>query len=182
MKKSFFVVSVFFSLFFLSCKNEFNAYDSSVSTVSRVFKNKTGSFDSKPYYDVTLKDNNAFQVVQSDFSKYIKNSYMNGDNCIRFSKNNNTLYYDGICANSLYEGKRISFKYEYEIKAASSSLMYLKPKNPRTVIYVIDGVEMFGKDVPSFIGYIPLYGFGGGRLEVSSHLKGESSIVCGTYW
>lgn len=189
MKKLLFFLMIILTVFLVSCDfglSSTDSIDNEGNKKTSITKGRSvkGGFDMKPFFDVTMKNIDANDVIIDEFKHLTVERYYNGqDGVITLNKNKGTLKYS-IASVSIEnkEYKNVTFSYEYKLNAASKNLIYLCPKNYRTVKVYANGQELSGRDFSSFAFYIPLYGFGEGRLEVSNHLVNKSMIKNGTYW
>ena len=85
MKKSYFILSIIFSMLVLSCENSFNMTkslseeqsQSAMKKTVKINRNVTGGFDLKPYIDVTMKNVDACDINIYDFEALlITNTFM----------------------------------------------------------------------------------------------------------
>lgn len=169
----------------LSCTNDYITGGGGEKEVNRPSARSvsTGGFDLTPYYDVSNEANDCNMINNDIFSEYIGREYQNGYSVLRFDvvKKEVTLHISD-CKLKGYENSNIYLNYEYELKAASRNLGYIVPKRGTQINCIVNGKRVEADEVSPFMFYIPFYGFGNSRFEVSAHFAGESLINSGTYW
>lgn len=191
MKKSYFIVSMIFSMLVLSCENSFNMIkpvteeqrQSAMKKTVKVNRNVTGGFDLKPYIDVTMKNVDASDINIYDFEALLAEEYSFNGNRIKFNLEEKKVRFNLLSAE--IRGQKysnVSVCYGYTIKSASSNLLYMCPIDYKSVEIFAGGNKLNPQDFSPFAFYVSLYGFGLGRLEVSKHLNNESFVHGGTYW
>lgn len=191
MKKSYFILSIIFSMLVLSCENSFNMTkslseeqsQSAMKKTVKINRNVTGGFDLKPYIDVTMKNVYACDINIYDFEALLAEEYFFNGNKIKFYQKEKKVRFNLLSAE--IRGKKytnVSVCYNYTIKAASSNLIYMCPIDSKSVEVFENGNKLNVSDFSPFAFYVSLYGFGLGRLEVSKHLNNESFVHGGTYW
>lgn len=171
------VIIGFFFFLFSSCSMNARGGSKPSSKISR------SAVDSSEYKDVTLANVNAKILTKTDFAVLCSGEYKYGNSSIvvDFKKGRLSLRTDS-CQLEKYAGKSFSIDYIYTVKAASSSCLYLCPSTYNNLHVECDGVSYKAVEFSSFAAFIPLYGFGQNRLEVSSILAGEIAMPSGTYW
>lgn len=177
------ILLAFSFVMFSSCRTELTPFnidkESSKKKIERVKQNNPNSIDPGYFFDVTLRQNNAFTVTKDAFMSSCDGYYTKGDSSIRVLDDYIVLRSDSI-ASGKYKGSSFVCEYEYVLKAGGSHMMYLCPKN-------IKSLRINGNDIPKglysdFYTYVPLYGFGENRIEVSSVMDGVIALPSGTYW
>ena len=171
------IFTLFICMNLISCnqnKEEISEVKSSVIT-RRV--------DYNEYIDVTNKDVNASLLKKSDFAVLSYGTYINGNSYINidFEKGRVKLYTDNCMYESL-KGKSLEAEFVYNVKSANMNTLYLSPTTLYNLTVKVDNKEVKASVLPSFLLYVPLFGFGQSRLEVSSILNGEIGLPSGTYW
>lgn len=188
MKKVLFFLVCVLSLCVFSCDYEVKESDSTdIRIVGRrkaMESRSAGGVDMSAFFDVTFKDVDANDVMSEEVYELVKGkSYRAGNTVISFSRNKMNVNVNiAGCDLKEYEGANISYSYEYEVKAASKNLIYICPKDYRTVKVNINDDVKSGRELGQFALYFPLYGFGESRLEVSKHLNSEALVKGNTYW
>lgn len=179
------VLSLFIIMAVLnSCDNGMSGNDdmNESGRIKSVNALNTGGFDLKPYFDASDRKNSAYEVKIDDFNSLCSRTYECQDATITFNKKENRVTVKNAeCEIRGRKYTNISASYKYKIKAAGDNLLYLCPCDGDVKIYS-DNQEIKVNDMPPFSMYISFYGFGKGRIEVSSFLNGESMISGGTYW
>ena len=143
------------------------------------------SIDSGKFLDVTLNNVNASVVSKKDFNHTTYGTFYSedGSSFISIDPSNNLCFiHTSNSSHPYFNGKRMDASFIYDLKAASNDVLYLCPLTMEGVLINIDGKPIKALNAPSFSLYIPLYGFGENRIEVSSVLEGETSLPYGTYW
>ena len=178
MKKfNFILFTVLFCFLLLTCDNGLTVKNENIKETKKTEKKGrevTGGFDLLPFTDVSLKTVDASQIKLKDFEELVSGTYVNG-------KTGGSLFFEGdrVSFSVRENGQDITLSYQYDIKAASKNIIYLKPLNKNSVKCTVNGIQ---SDLSQFSAYISMYGFGEGRIEVSKHLNEESLIKGGTYW
>ena len=141
------------------------------------------SVDPGKYVDVTDKNVNAYLLKKNDFALICSGLYKNGNSTIfvDFEKGKVKLITDKSTLDE-YKGKLIETEFIYKIKSANSNTLYLCPSTLYNLDVKIDGEIKKASTLSSFCLYVPFYGYGESRLEVSSILNGEIFMPSGTYW
>lgn len=142
----------------------------------------TRSLDETEYINVTLKNVNGKLLDKTDFALVCNGRYWNGNSYIEFdmTKGRCRLYTNN---SRLYEGEEVVADFIYTVKAASENCIYICPSSMNKTGFTHNGKYELGiESIYSFALYIPLYGYGQKRLEVSSILNDEICMPSGTYW
>ncbi len=181
MKKAVVIIGMCFMLF--SCANQINEIHDSRKPVQKTIKVQRMAVDSGNYVDVTMKNVNASVIDTNYFDSVIKNNYKS-DNCtINFDKSKNMVsVYVNNSKMKGFEGKTIRCTYKYVLKSSSENCVYICPVKRSDTLCFIDEEPYSLSKLPSFMFYIPLYGFGENRIEVSSIMKNEGAVNCQTLW
>ena len=170
-------------LLFISCANQINEVQNNKVSDTKKIKVQRLAMDSGKYVDVTMKNVNASIFDTSYFNSVIKRNYKS-DNCtLNFDTNNQKVHvYVKKSKMKGFEGKTIDCTFKYVLKSSGENCVYICPvKRSDTLCYIDEEVVSLTK-LPSFMFYIPLYGFGENRIEVSSIMKNEGAVNCQTLW
>ena len=179
MKKFLIIINITLLFLLPSCKTEVPR----LTKVGEQKISKTVKVDNSEYIDCTNDNINASVITNSDFLLYCRGSFRNGNNVISINPEEETITIE--TSSSLNEkmfGKNVKATFKYDIDSASSNLLYIRPKTRESGQVFIDDVPYSILELPSFLLYIPLYGFGQKRIEVSPILDGEVLLSSGTYW
>ncbi len=186
-KAAAFILTVITVFLFSTCENSINQdYEDSYDTVrEKKVKNKNGQggFDLKPYIDASSRNVRAEDITIYDFEELCSKEYRCNTASIKVNKREHTVTLSN--PNARIRGKEydnLYAKFSYKVKAAGNNLLYLCPVNNGEAEFYIDSVKTEVTDVLPFCLYVSFYGFGEGRIEVSSFLNEESMITGGTYW
>ena len=182
MKKSvLFIVS--FLVLSVSCKNHLNLGSDSLKTVDKTAKIQRYTVDKGQYVDVTMKNVDAKLFDVSYFNEMTSFGYKSKNAVIYFDKTKGTVNISVFKSeNNSFKGKKMECTFEYDVKAASSNCIYICPKTRNGNVCYIDGEAFSFVNLPSYMFYIPLYGFGENRIEISSVMKNEGILSCQTFW
>ena len=170
-------------LLFISCANQINEVQNNKVSDTKKIKVQRLAMDSGKYVDVTMKNVNASIFDTSYFNSVIKRNYKS-DNCTFNFDTNNQKVHVHIKNSKMkgFEGKTIDCTFKYVLKSSGENCVYICPvKRSDTLCYIDEEVVSLTK-LPSFMFYIPLYGFGENRIEVSSIMKNEGAVNCQTLW
>lgn len=190
MKKILQIVFIILSLFlFMTCENSINAdYEEGGRVIEGRKGKKTqrsgqGGFDLKPYIDASNRNVNAYDITVSDFEELCRREYRCASASIKINTKDHTVTLrntDAVIRGNEYQN--LYAKYEYKMLAAGENLLYLCPVNNFSCELMSGSRKLDVDKVSPFSLYVSFYGFGEGRIEVSSFLNGESMIPGGTYW
>lgn len=190
MKKILEIILTVMSLFlFLTCENSISAdYQDNTDysgSVSKKTKNRSGQqgFDLKPYIDASSRNVSAYDLTVYDFEELCKGEFRCGSASIKFNSKEHTVTIrntDAKVRGTDYQN--IFARYEYKMTAAGDNLLYICPVSNKTAEFSSNSQKLDCDSVSPFALYVSFYGFGEGRIEVSSFLSGESIIPGGTYW
>ena len=170
-------------LLFISCANQINEVQNNKVSDTKKIKVQRLAMDSGKYVDVTMKNVNASIFDTSYFNSVIKRNYKS-DNCTLNFDTNNQKVHVHVKKSKMkgFEGKTIDCTFKYVLKSSGENCVYICPvKRSDTLCYIDEEVVSLTK-LPSFMFYIPLYGFGENRIEVSSIMKNEGAVNCQTLW
>ena len=163
------------------CGCNFSGGDSSMSTKKKIAV--LHALDKVQYRNVTMNNVNARYLDREDFSSLVSGKYVNGESYIEIDMERGRCHvYTENCPNAAYKGEKFESDFVYTVKAAGENCIYLCPLSLNKTGYshndrFVDAVE--GKP---FALYLPFYGYGENRLEVSSIMNGEICMPSGTYW
>lgn len=188
MKKYLKIILYVSSLFlFMTCENSINAdyQGNSFNGNSKQSgsRNVRQGFDLKPYIDASSKNINAADLTVYDFEELCEGEYKCGNSTIRINKKEHTISLrnpDTTVRGIKYQN--VFAKYEYKMIAAGDNLLYICPVSNKTAEFSSNAVKLDCDSVSPFALYVSFYGFGEGRIEVSSFLNEESIMKGGTYW
>ena len=168
---------------FFSCANQINEMHNTKSAVQKTIKVQRLAMDNGTYVDVTMKNVNASVIDTAYFNSVIRNNYKS-DNCvINFEKTNSMVHVKVYRSNMKgFEGKEIECSFKYVLKSSGENCVYICPVKRSDTLCYINGDPHTLSSLPSFMFYIPLYGFGENRVEVSSIMKNEGAVNCQTLW
>ena len=170
-------------MLFFSCVNQISEVQNNKVTETKKIKVQRLAMDSGKYVDVTMKNVNASVIDTSYFNTLINRNYRS-DNCIlNFDTVNQKVHVHVKNSNMKgFERKTIDCTFRYVLKSSGENCVYICPvKRSDTLCYIDEEVVSLTK-LPSFMFYIPLYGFGENRIEVSSIMKNEGAVNCQTLW
>lgn len=190
MKKILQTVFIILSLFlFMTCENSITADYGEGGEVYQGRKTKNsnrsgqGGFDLKPYIDASNRNVNAYDLTVYDFEELCRREYRCEPASIKINTKDHTVTLrntDAVIRGNEYQN--LYAKYEYKMMAAGENLLYLCPVSNERADFSSGSVKLDADKVSPFSLYVSFYGFGEGRIEVSSFLNGESMIPGGTYW
>jgi hypothetical protein len=167
----------------LSCEN--GTIEGKVSENKKAIdKSMVGSTDSAKYVDFSTDQYNALTWRREELMITLGNrNYKNGNSTIKISRTEGVIQLSSD--DGFYNGKygcQFYAKYEFDILGASSDCLYIR-KNPKGGgIMMIDNVTYKNDQIPDLSLCIPLYGYSGNRIEVSSIMNGYIAMPSGTYW
>lgn len=177
MFKKLVVVALALPLVFSSCSN----IDSSDGKPKK--KGARAAVDMTEYKDVTSPDVNASLIRKADFALLSEGTYWNGDSSITLSwSKGRAVFYCPKVSGGEYDGKSFEADFVYDVKAASRDLLYICPLTKSNVSVTVGGQKVPAVKALPFCLFVPLYGFGQSRLEVSSIMDDEAVMPSGTYW
>lgn len=139
------------------------------------------AIDSSRYKNVTMNNVNARLLDREDFSSVVAGTYYNGASYIEIS-NGRCHMYTPECINGDYKGECFEAEFSYTVKAASENCVYICPLTMNKTGYTHNGRYVYGIEGKPFALYLPMYGYGENRVEVSSVLDSEICMPSGTYW
>ena len=181
--KKFIGLFVLSFLVLASCRMELDPLPSvkggSKKKTEKVREENKNCVDPGYFFDVTLKQNSAYAVSSEKISEVCEGRYVKGDSSITVSGDRVLLICESI-ESGKYKGCSFVCDYEYTLKAAGRHVMYLCPKRIKQIM--INDTEVSKGLYSDFYTYIPLYGFGENRIEVSSVMDGVIALPSGTYW
>lgn len=150
---------------------------------SDIKKIERSAVDARPYTDVTLSSVNARLIGKEDFAQTCEGRYENGSSYIEVNYERGKLrLYTPAGRNPSCAGQQVEAEFIYSVKAASQHCLYLCPATKNGLKVKIGGKETDALSAPSFLLYVPLYGFGAGRIEMSPVMGSETAMPSGTYW
>lgn len=181
MKFFLFLGAVFMSFAFLGCSQNFSSASGGQDRSES--KSVTRSIDSSRYKDVTLESVNASLIEKVDFAYLVNGTFCSGDSYMKFDmEKGRCVLYTPSCPLERYRGMEFSADFIYTVKAAGKNCLYIMPSTMNGTGYYAGGNYVPAVQGAAFALYVPLYGFGESRIEVSSVLNGEICMPSGTYW
>lgn len=141
--------------------------------------------DTVPFVDVTRGEINATKLDSTSFSDSSVGMYEHegSDAFIEIKRNGKcTLFSPGIMAVGEYQNEAFEAGFTFSIESASEDILYMRPSSLHMIEYKIGSDYFKASEVQGFLSFIPFYGFGSSRLEVSPIMNDFIALPSGTYW
>lgn len=139
----------------------------------------------KEFVDVTMGEVNSFAIGVEEFSNVTIGRYEHEgtDSYIEIMKNGTCqIFTSAIMAEGDYHNQKFETSFNLSVDSASKNILYIRPATLHDLEYKIGEEYVSAIEDGGFLPFLPFYGFGGGRLEISPIMNGFIALPSGTYW